>query len=63
MPFYDYACLSCGHTFEVMQKLSDPAPATCPSCGKERLEKQVSAPAVQSSGGGSGHVHGPNCRH
>jgi len=63
MPFYDYNCLSCDHTFEVMHKLSDPAPAACPSCGDEKLEKAVSAPAIQSSGGGSGHVHGPGCNH
>ncbi|MCW1429739.1 FmdB family zinc ribbon protein [Novosphingobium sp. JCM 18896] len=62
MPFYDYNCLSCDHRFEVLQKLSDPAPARCPACGHERVEKAVSAPAIQSSGGG-GHVHGPNCRH
>lgn len=62
MPFYDYGCPSCDHRFEVLQKLGDPAPAQCPACGHERVEKLVSAPAIQSGGGG-GHVHGPNCRH
>ncbi|MEJ5978032.1 zinc ribbon domain-containing protein [Novosphingobium sp. PS1R-30] len=62
MPFYDYSCLSCDHRFEVLQKLSDPAPRECPACGREGVEKQVSAPAIQSASGG-GHVHGPGCRH
>ncbi len=63
MPFFDYNCLSCSHKFEVLQKVSDPAPSSCPSCGQDRLEKLVSAPAIQSSAGGSAHVHGPGCRH
>ena len=67
MPFYDYHCLNCDHTFEVLQKIDAPAPAACPSCDQGRLEKLLSAPALQSSGGGGGggggHVHGPGCRH
>lgn len=65
MPFYDYRCLDCDHTFEVLQKLDAPAPSACPSCAQGRLEKLLSAPALQSSGeaGGGGHVHGPGCRH
>jgi putative FmdB family regulatory protein len=65
MPFFDYQCLSCDHTFEVMQKASDPAPEACPSCHEGKLKKLLSAPAIQSSGGGGGggHVHGPGCRH
>lgn len=65
MPFFDYQCQSCDHVFEVMQKLSDPAPAACPKCNEANLKKLLSAPAIQSSGGGGGggHVHGPGCRH
>lgn len=64
MPFFDYRCQSCDHTFEVLQRVSEPAPSTCPSCNQDRLEKLVSAPAIQSGGGGGGgHVHGPGCRH
>jgi putative FmdB family regulatory protein len=63
MPFYDYKCSSCGQQFEVLQKLGDPAPSGCPSCGQDRLTKVISAPAIQSSTGGSAHVHGPGCRH
>jgi putative FmdB family regulatory protein len=63
MPFFDYSCRSCDHTFEVLQKSGEAPPATCPACGQDKLEKLVSAPAIQSSSGGSGHVHGPGCRH
>lgn len=33
MPFYKYACEECGHTFEIMQKISDEQVTTCPECG------------------------------
>lgn len=63
MPFYDYRCRNCEHQFEAMQKVNDPALTSCPSCNEDKLEKLVSAPAIQSSGGGGGHVHGPGCNH
>jgi putative FmdB family regulatory protein len=65
MPFFDYRCQQCHHTFELLQRVSEPVPAICPACGHEKAEKLVSAPAIQSSGGGGsgGHVHGPGCRH
>ncbi len=50
MPIYEYRCKSCNHTFERMQRHSDPAP-TCPSCSEE-VEKLVSAPAFQFKGSG-----------
>jgi len=33
LPIYEYRCEVCGHTFEVMQKLADPAVETCEVCG------------------------------
>lgn len=62
MPFFDYRCRDCEHQFEAMQKINEPVLTTCPSCDQDQLEKLVSAPAIQSSGGG-GHVHGPGCNH
>ncbi len=32
MPFYEYRCAN-GHTFEVMQSMSDDPLSTCTSCG------------------------------
>jgi len=62
MPFYDYRCTACAHQFEVMARISDPAPAACPSCGHAAPEKCLSAPALHGcDSGGGGHVHGPSC--
>lgn len=33
MPNYDYKCESCGHIFEVFQKMSDPKLTNCPQEG------------------------------
>jgi len=52
MPIYGYQCQACGHEFELMQKMSDPAPATCPSCGKPEVRKQLSAAGFQLKGSG-----------
>jgi predicted nucleic acid-binding Zn ribbon protein len=35
-----------------MQKMSDPAPAVCPSCGKPEVRKQLSAAGFQLKGSG-----------
>jgi putative FmdB family regulatory protein len=34
MPIYEYGCESCGHTFEITQKMADAPLKLCPSCGK-----------------------------
>jgi len=52
MPLYDYQCRACSHRFERIQKFSDPLVTTCPQCGKEAVEKLLSAPAVQFKGSG-----------
>jgi len=52
MPIYGYHCEACGHDFEVMQKMSDPAPSACPSCGQGNLRKLLSAAGFQLKGKG-----------
>ena len=52
MPFYDYQCNACGHTFEAMQKISDNPLTDCPECGKQELAKQVSAGGFRLKGTG-----------
>ena len=32
MPIYEYAC-GCGHRFETLVKMADPATPACPACG------------------------------
>lgn len=51
MPIYEFVCESCGRLAEVMQKLSDPAPA-CPECGQGRMARTVSRTSFQLKGGG-----------
>ncbi len=51
MPLYEYKCDSCGATFEVIQRFSDPAIETCRLCGGP-VHKVLSAPAIQFKGSG-----------
>ncbi|MDR3115961.1 MAG: zinc ribbon domain-containing protein [Treponema sp.] len=34
MPTYEYECTSCGHTFDVFQRMSEAPLTTCPQCGQ-----------------------------
>jgi putative FmdB family regulatory protein len=52
MPIYGYQCQVCGHDFELMQKMSDPDPSTCPACGKPDVRKQLSAAGFHLKGSG-----------
>ncbi len=52
MPIYEYKCSKCGHSLEVLQKISDAPMRKCPACGKSGLEKLVSAPSFRLKGGG-----------
>jgi putative FmdB family regulatory protein len=33
MPIYEYGCMKCGKTHELMQKFSDAPLSVCPDCG------------------------------
>ncbi len=52
MPIYAFACQSCGHQFDRLQKMSDPDPETCPNCGAGDVRRQVTAPAFRLAGSG-----------
>ena len=52
MPIYEYECGACGHRFEVIQKMSDPALTGCPRCRKSELKKLISAAGFQLKGTG-----------
>jgi putative FmdB family regulatory protein len=52
MPIYAYRCASCGHSRDVLQKISDPQLTTCPVCGAEQFQKQVTAAGFQLKGSG-----------
>jgi putative FmdB family regulatory protein len=52
MPIYEYRCASCGSDLEVIQKISDSPLTECPKCGKNSLEKVISATQFQLKGTG-----------
>ena len=52
MPIYEFECVACGNVFDRLQKISDPDPASCPQCGKEKVRRRVTAPAFRLSGSG-----------
>ena len=51
MPIYEYECKKCKAHIELFQRLSDKPPTKCRKCGG-RLEKVISAPAIQFKGSG-----------
>jgi putative FmdB family regulatory protein len=51
MPTYEYLCRVCGHTFDIVQPMSDETLTTCPECGGE-LRKVFGAPAISFKGSG-----------
>ncbi len=52
MPIYEYACESCGHVFDVLQKMAAAPLLECPECSKPTLKKLLSAPNFRLKGGG-----------
>lgn len=53
MPIYAFACAACGHSFDKLQKISDPDPAQCPACGVSgQVARQLTAPAFRLAGSG-----------
>jgi len=51
MPIYEFECRKCKAHTEVFQKMNDKQPTKCPKCGG-RLERLISAPAIQFKGSG-----------
>lgn len=51
MPIYEYECRKCKAHIEVFQKVNDKPPTKCRNCGG-KLERKLSAPAIQFKGSG-----------
>jgi putative FmdB family regulatory protein len=51
MPIYEYRCPE-GHTFELFQRMSDPAPETCETCGARPVQKVLYPAAIHFKGSG-----------
>jgi len=57
MPFYEFRCQKCEHTFEELIRSSTPKPAACPKCGHAetaRLLSPFSVGAASSSSSSAG---------
>ena len=52
MPIYAYKCESCGHSKDVLQKMSDAPLSDCPQCKAPAFKKQVTAAGFQLKGSG-----------
>jgi putative FmdB family regulatory protein len=52
MPIYAYRCAACGHSRDVLQKLSDAPLTQCPACGADQFAKQITAAGFQLKGSG-----------
>jgi putative FmdB family regulatory protein len=51
MPTYEYRCRDCGHSFDIVQKMSDETLTHCPECGGD-LRKVFAPPAISFKGSG-----------
>lgn len=51
MPIYEYQCRKCKAHVEAFQKINDKPLTKCVKCGG-KLERQISAPAIQFKGSG-----------
>lgn len=52
MPTYDYACDSCGHEFELEQRITDKPAKKCPNCGKLKARRMIGGGGFILKGGG-----------
>lgn len=52
MPIYEYQCNACHTRHEFIQKVSDPAMTTCPSCQQDALKRLISPAGFQLKGTG-----------
>ena len=51
MPIYEYECRKCKAHVEAFQKVNDKPLTRCRKCGG-KLERKISAPAIQFKGSG-----------
>ena len=52
MPIYAYRCAACGHSRDVLQKMSDAPLTVCSACNAEQFLKQLTAAGFQLKGSG-----------
>ena len=52
MPIYAYKCTACGYEKDYLQKISDAPIKTSPQCGRDTMQKELSAPGFELKGSG-----------
>jgi putative FmdB family regulatory protein len=60
MPLYEYICLACEDRFDARRALEGAEPS-CPSCGADRVRRQLSMFASAGNGGPVGGNGGCAC--
>jgi putative FmdB family regulatory protein len=58
MPTYDYACTSCGNTWELEQRIIEDPAKKCPKCGKNTAKRQISSGGAFILKGGGWYADG-----
>jgi putative FmdB family regulatory protein len=51
VPIYEYRCPN-GHVFEIFQRIDDPAPGACETCGEGPVQRVLYPVAVHFKGSG-----------
>ncbi|MEC9466835.1 MAG: zinc ribbon domain-containing protein [Myxococcota bacterium] len=52
MPMYEYQCSKCGYSWELIQRMSDAPPKTCPECRSRKVGKMMSRTSFVLKGSG-----------
>ncbi len=52
MPTYEYACKSCGNTWEASQRISESPLTECPKCHEQTAQRLISGGNFILKGGG-----------
>ena len=52
MPTYSYRCAACNHTFDKVQRITEDAIKTCPSCGADAAARLITSGNFMLKGGG-----------
>lgn len=62
MPLYEYICRSCGHAFEVLQRMGDGGEGLrCPACREVGADRQLSTFAGRAKASVAGAAAAPAC--
>ena len=52
MPLYEYECSKCSYSWELIQRMSDAPPKTCPECRSRKVGKLLSRTSFVLKGSG-----------